>query len=58
MASERGHPTGGRRRKYKSPAGAPADALEPPQPSQDLKRDGPSGLNFYHSKVREGNGHR
>ena len=48
MASGSGHPTAGRRRKYKSPATRAAeeaaDLLEPPLPPEHLRGDdGPSG---------------
>ena len=48
MASGSGHPTAGRRRKYKSPATRAAeeaaDLLEPPLPPEHLRGDdGPNG---------------
>ena len=42
MVSGSGHPTGGRRRKRKSPPATSADLLEPPRLSEHLM-DGPSG---------------
>ena len=41
MASGSGYATGGRRRKHKSPAVAPAELLEPPRLPEHLM-DGPS----------------